>query len=406
MRLKDTFIQKAPAKEVETATRRQIRAAMHEAAGYEAIFDLIAQHGMHKCPDCNADVEDNESGSTLCKDCRAKPVAKKESQAGGPNMLAPLDAPEALDIDVNDMSDKWPEQDILKQVQDLRTQGMQDGSIFKQLMEMQVLGTPTPLPEDMTYLKSIMKSAQVKDPKRQKELDQIEQFKNKKKVDKPKPPEDDAPADSSAPKPSELNTFDQNVFKQTGPDGKPLMERPKGPKLQLDTIEEMQAVAESFIAMLRKVKDKVKIVIEELLKADHPLPGGVSSDVLEEGQTPAGTPTKSDKSSLRRELAFLQNKLERADGAYMRLIRHPGMDEMLQGIELEFLHKAIAMPLTGDDLGGKNNVALRGGLGDLGSLLPLSAPSEIEGLSTNPELRLASQSAPPPGWRIHKQQHR
>ena len=55
---------------------------------------------------------------------------------------------------------------------------------------------------------------------------------------------------------------------------------------------------------------------------------------------------------------------------------------------------------------GKNNVALRGVLGDFVTLLPLSAPSEIEGLSTNPELRLASQSAPPPGWRIHKQQHR
>src|SRR6185295_14332678 len=45
---------------------------------------------------------------------------------------------------------------------------------------------------------------------------------------------------------------------------------------------------------------------------------------------------------------------------------------------------------------GKNNVALRGRAGDFDALLPLSAPSEIAGLSTNPELRLASQSAPPP----------
>lgn len=91
----------------------------------------------------------------------------KQSQAGGPNMLmdAPdnsgVDAPEADPQQVTDISDVWPEADIMKQTQDLRNQGMPDQQIFKQLVDMGVLGTPKPMQQDLAYLDQIMKGAQL-----------------------------------------------------------------------------------------------------------------------------------------------------------------------------------------------------------------------------------------------------
>lgn len=188
MKLTDEkFTKKSEVQEQPSMSRAQIRAAMHEAVAYEQAFDVMAQaircncentacgHLAGQCPAPAGQAKAIHVGS-LCQQCSdlmpkeylLPPLGTaRQSQVGGPNMLmdAPdnsgSDAPMADPTQVTDISDVWPEADIMKQTQDLRNQGMPDQQIFKQLVDMGVLGTPNPMQQDMAYLDQVMKSAQL-----------------------------------------------------------------------------------------------------------------------------------------------------------------------------------------------------------------------------------------------------
>ncbi len=254
MRLKDSFYTKVAAKAEASVTKRQIRAAMHADAGYEEIWDRLAQ-------------------------------------AGGPDMNHPSDAPMAQDTDVSEVSDQWPEQDIIKQVQDLRSQGLDEGSIFKQLMEMQVLGTPQPFAQDMEYLDQVQKSAEGE--------------------------EDDMAPDTSAPKPSEINMLDQM---KPPPGAVPVAPEPpaNAPNLSTDQSEvQKQQLVDSFMMYLQQLQKKQSILLDEMLKADHPAPFG-GGEVY----------TRADKQNLRKSISIQQEKISRAGNMYKKLLKLCG-PEML-----------------------------------------------------------------------------
>ncbi len=359
MKLTDSFTQKAKPAESKTATRKQIRAAMHADAGYEEIFDLIAQQAapstymLSNGDDLmiKVSIVRNAAGFSAMGEGNvelAGPLAteqevvkqlqqyvssvfthasvEKIAQAGGPNMLAPQEAPEAGPGDVMDVTEEWPEQDISRQVQDLRTQGMDDGTIFKQLMEMQVLGTPSPMAQDLEYLNQVMKSAQQEmDPKRKKELEQIEQFKNKKKLTEVKPGDELAP-DSSAPKPSEINMIDQTA---KPPPGMEAPEPKAPPSLKDMPVEHQRHVVKSFMLYLADLQRKQSILLDEMLKADHPDPFG-KSEVY----------TQADKQNLRKQITMQQVMISKA-GSHFKWLRNEVGPEMLQSAQTQWLQEQL-----------------------------------------------------------------
>lgn len=83
----------------------------------------------------------------------------KVAQVTGPNPLD--DTPMADDSETVDLSsDKWPEQDIRNVIRDLKTQGMDEMKIWRQLIDMSVLGTDRPMAQESEWLWGIIKTAQ------------------------------------------------------------------------------------------------------------------------------------------------------------------------------------------------------------------------------------------------------
>ena len=66
------------------------------------------------------------------------------------------DVPTANAMDVVDIGDVWPDAEIVRQAKDLRSQGMDESLVFKQLVEMGVLGSLSPMSQDLDWLAQLI----------------------------------------------------------------------------------------------------------------------------------------------------------------------------------------------------------------------------------------------------------
>ncbi len=263
MKLIDSFTQKVASKAESTVTKKQIRAAMHADAGYEEIWDRLAQ-------------------------------------AGGPNMTQP-DAPMSDPSDITQITpgENWPDLDIARQVQDLRTQNVDDNAILQQMQEMGA--------GDQQNVQRVMQN-----------LPRVGQI------------DDDMAPDTSAPKPSEINMLDQM---KPPPGIMPAVPQPtpNAPNLSKDQGgAEKQALANSFLKYLGELQRKQSILLDEILKAEHPAPFG-KGEVY----------TRADKQNLRKSIVIQQEKISRAGNMYKKLIKLCG-PEMLATAETAWLAEELA----------------------------------------------------------------
>jgi hypothetical protein len=140
MKLTDKkFTKKSGILDIQPVDYSDLRAALNPNVAFEQLFDKIAQVG--------------------------GPDMLREPMTDDPQgLMSQDDIPEANKTDVVDISDVWPEHEIITQAEDLRSQGMDEGKVFRQLVEMGVLGTPSPMAQDLDYLTNILKTAQVEGP--------------------------------------------------------------------------------------------------------------------------------------------------------------------------------------------------------------------------------------------------
>jgi hypothetical protein len=252
----DKFTRKSKVSAVSAPGAASIRAAMHATAGYEVLFDRLAQ-------------------------------------VGGPNMVQD----EASPLDVLDVhKDAWPESDIRKQTEELRTQGMEDQAIVQYLMQIGVLGRSNPRPEDVEYLSQMVRSAQ-------KEVDD-------KKV------------------------LDQWIDSDPAPEEKPI-----GPDLSKDLPQEQKdATIISFLQYVKKLHDKWSIVWNRLNRYNNPR-------YVQTKQGPRTNPAdmapKAEKQSLMRELKYLSGQISKA-GSIWKLLRKTYGPEVMQNEEVKWLQEQLA----------------------------------------------------------------
>ena len=276
MRLKDkldTTVAIPPQK----VSVKQIRVAVNSKFAYEDMFDVLAQ-------------------------------------ASGPNMLQNINGPSTLDPapmadpgDVTDISDVWPEQDIIRQTQDMRNQGIPDQTIYRQLIEMGALGSPTPMAQDMEYLDGVMKQAQ----------------------------KDDDPRDLDDPN---LDTYLRPLDE---------MQRPPAPGKKLPVLDknlpqpEKDSTVASFLRYVKTVHDKWTMLHELLM------------DSRGHG--------KAEKKYLQNKLADIQIQISKLGSAWKRLLKVYGKD-VLKNEEVMLLQEMLGgKPSKTQDPGGQLNKVLTEG---------------------------------------------
>lgn len=129
---------------------------------------VLANIGAHRIEDESSDSlvasiwnTSQEGIDTLIKKVQSmggQATSRRIAQAGGPNMMS--DVPEARPGDVVDVTEEmWPDEDILRQVRDLKQSGMAYGQMIQQMIQMGALGTDHPSPDSIEYLDSLIKKA-------------------------------------------------------------------------------------------------------------------------------------------------------------------------------------------------------------------------------------------------------
>lgn len=108
--------------------KRNVRLALNPDLAAEEIFDILAQAG----------------GSNMIQQPPTEDPASEVPMAGQDDI-----------VDVTE--DIWPEPDIIRQVQDLKAQGLQYGPALQNLIQMGVLGSGRPMQNEVDYLDSLIK---------------------------------------------------------------------------------------------------------------------------------------------------------------------------------------------------------------------------------------------------------